>query len=142
MMRWKWMALTIAAAFAIAIPVFTIRQPQFSATGYVWFRPFGHGAKDSQRFQLSDAQAKTLRSILRSPAIHEPSADPVIPSGFFYLDGKCVYWRGIGLSLNPEAGSHWRWRGGPFLEHLNLSGSADNSFDTEAGVRRFLRQLD
>jgi hypothetical protein len=120
----------LGALSAVLIPP---RQPQIPPDGPVWFQA------GVNRVQLSDAQARSLRSMLAMPAQYDRSADSKMPQGFFYLDDRCYYWRGLTLKLRPESGAHWVWRGGKCLERM--AAWADGVYD-ETRIRAFLQLLD
>ena len=120
----------LGALSAVLIPP---RQPQIPLDGPVWFQG------GANRVQLSDAQARALRSVLGAPAQYDRFADSKMPQGFFYVDDRCYYWRGLSLKLRPESGPHWVWRGGKFLERMDAW--ADGVYD-EPRIRAFLQLLD
>ena len=70
-------------------------------------------------FRLTPAQARGFHKIIMGSPQLERNADHRYTSTFFKVADDIYYWRGTLLSLRPEAGSHWTWRGSDRLARLS-----------------------
>ena len=123
----SWKLKAIAGAFfvscALVLVLFLTKRepakPTYSADEPIDFLFHVPGTTGQTVFRLTPAEARGFHKIIMGSPQLERHADHRYTSTFFKVADDIYYWRGTLLSLRPEAGSHWTWRGSDRLARLS-----------------------